>query len=233
MSIRLLTAAAFGAASILTGCVDADNDVVAVDPVTPVERTAAPAPSVTAGDYGIDNSHAEVGFAVQHLGLSRVRGTFDDVEATIRIPDGDLQNMRVEATAQIASVNTRNEKRDGHLQGDDFFDAANHPEMTFVSTGVSNIDGNTFDLMGDLTIRGTTKPVVLQGEFLGESPGMGAGRVVGFRAEGTINRKDFGLTWDNLVEGVQAVGDEVEIMIEIEGVQMANAADADGAEVDG
>ena len=230
MSTRLLTAAAFASAAILTGCADADT--ATVEPM-PVERTAAPAPGVTAGDYGIDNSHAEVGFAVQHLGLARVRGTFDDVEAMIRIPDGNIQNMSVEATAQIASVNTRNEKRDGHLQSPDFFDAASHPEMTFVSTGVSNIDGSVFELMGDLTIRGTTKPITLKGEFLGESPGMGAGRVVGFRADGTINRKDYGLTWDNLVEGVQAVGDEVTIMIEIEGVQMADATDADGAEVDG
>ena len=230
MSTRILTAAAFASAAILTGCVDADT--ATVEPI-PVERTAAAAPGVTAGDYGIDNSHAEVGFAVQHLGLARVRGSFDDVEAMIRIPDGNIQNMTVEATAQIASVNTRNEKRDGHLQSPDFFDAASHPEMTFVSTGVSNIDGSVFELMGDLTIRGTTKPITLKGEFLGESPGMGAGRVVGFRADGTINRKDYGLTWDNLVEGVQAVGDEVTIMIEIEGVQMADAADADGAEVDG
>ena len=229
MNTRLLTAATFAAASLLTGC--AADTADAPDP-TPIQPAAAPAPGVTAGDYAIDNSHAEVGFAVTHLGITKVRGSFDDVEATIRIPDGQIQNMQVEATAEIASVNTRNEKRDGHLQGGDFFDAASHPEMTFVSTGVSNIDGSSFDLMGDLTIRGTTKPVTLQAEFLGESPGMGAGRIVGFRANGEIDRKDFGLTWDNLVEGVQAVSDEVEIMIEIQGVQMANAADADGAEVE-
>jgi polyisoprenoid-binding protein YceI len=229
MSTRLFTATAFAAASVLAGC--AADTADAPEP-TPVQPTAAPAPSVTAGDYAIDNSHAEVGFAVTHLGLNRVRGTFDDVEATIRIPDGQIQNMEVEATAQIASVNTRNERRDGHLQSDDFFDAANHPEMTFVSTGISNIDGNEFDLMGDLTIRGTTKPITLDAEFLGESPGMGAGRIVGFRADGEINRKDFGLTWDNLVEGVQAVSDDVEIMIEIQGVEVAEAAEEGGTEVE-
>ena len=229
MSPRLFTAAAFAAASALAGCAADTADAPAP---TPVQPTAAPAPSVTAGDYAIDNSHAEVGFAVTHLGISKVRGSFDDVDATIRIPDGNLQNMQVTATAQIASVNTRNERRDGHLQGDDFFDAANHPEMTFVSTGVSNIDGNAFDLMGDLTIRGTTRPVTLQAELLGESPGMGAGRVIAFHAEGEIDRKAFGLTWDNAVESVPVVSDEVEIMIDVEGVQMENATDADGAEVE-
>jgi polyisoprenoid-binding protein YceI len=107
-------------------------------------RTDAVAQPASIPTWSIDHSHSEVGFAVRHLGISTVRGRFETVDATIQLDPDDLSTFSTTATVDVSSINTRNQRRDGHLRSDDFFDAENHPTLTFVSTRVTDVDGDTF-----------------------------------------------------------------------------------------
>jgi len=166
--------------------------------------------------WSIDASHSKVGFKVRHLGISSVRGEFTDYDATITMDDEDLQSIQASVTIQVASIYTRNERRDNHLRSDDFFSAEAFPAMTFESTGVANVEGTTFDLTGHLTIRDVTKEVVLTTEYLGAAQ-MGDSERAGFEARTTIDRTEYGLTWNRLTEaGGAVVGHDVEIILELE-----------------
>lgn len=166
--------------------------------------------------YQVDPSHSNLGFKVRHLGLSSVNGTFTEYEATATVDPADLTTLQAQATIQVASVDTGVERRDNHLRSDDFFNAEAHPTMTFVSTGVRNVDGNEFELVGDLTIRDVTKEVVLEGELVGMAE-MRGNTVLGFELEGRINRFDYGLKWNSLTEaGGLIVGEEVRLILELE-----------------
>jgi polyisoprenoid-binding protein YceI len=121
---------------------------------------------------------------------------------------------------RIESIDTGNEKRDDHLRSPDFFDAPNHPEMRFTSTEITDINGNTFQMKGDLTIRGTTKPVVFETELLGTAVDNEGRQRAGFTAATTINRKDFGLTWNRVTEaGGLVVGEDVDITLDIQTIR--------------
>ena len=166
--------------------------------------------------YNVDPVHSNVGFKVRHLGISNVNGSFTDYVATATVDPADLSTLKAEAVIQVASVDTGIERRDNHLRSDDFFNAEAHPTITFVSKEVRNIDGSEFELVGDLTIRETTKEIVLKGEFLGQAT-MRGNSVVAFEAEGRINRFDYGLKWDALTEaGGLMVGEEVRLTLELE-----------------
>ncbi len=170
------------------------------------------------GTYQLDVAHSQILFKVKHLGISTVTGKFTDFTGSIDVDPANLSSLRTKATIKTASVNTSNDGRDEHLKSPDFFDAETHPEITFVSTKVENLGGNTLKVHGDLTIRGVTKPIVLEGEFGGAADFMGTKRVA-FTAEGTINRKDFGVNWSKALDnGGLVVSDEVTIVLEIEGV---------------
>jgi polyisoprenoid-binding protein YceI len=126
----------------------------------------------------------------------------------------------VDATVRIESIDTGNEKRDDHLRSPDFFDAPNHPEMRFTSTEITNVNGNTFQMKGDLTIRGTTKPVVFETELIGTAVDNEGRQRAGFTAATTINRKDFGLTWNRVTEaGGLVVGEDVDITLDIQTIR--------------
>jgi polyisoprenoid-binding protein YceI len=128
----------------------------------------------------------------------------------------DLSTLKAEATIQVTSIDTGIERRDNHLRSDDFFNAEQFPEMKFVSKSVRNIDGESFELVGDLTIRDITKEVVLEGEFYGVGM-MGETRKAGFQAETTVNRFDYNLKWDRLTEaGGLVVAEEVKITLDLE-----------------
>lgn len=163
-----------------------------------------------------DRTHSNLGFKVRHLGISNVRGSFIDYDAVVRFDPEDLSTLAVDATIEVASISTENERRDNHLRSDDFFNAEQYPTMRFVSKGIRSIAGSEFELVGDLTIRDVTKEVVLEGEFFG----IGAtrnGRKAGFEAGTTVNRFDYNLRWDSLTEvGGLVVGEDVEIIIEME-----------------
>ena len=166
--------------------------------------------------WSIDASHSSISFKVRHLGIASVRGEFLTYDAEIMMDGADLNTLSVNATIETTSVDTGNERRDNHLRSDDFFGAEEFPEITFVSTGVTEVNGSRFHLAGDLTIKGVTKSVMLEGEFLGTAK-MGDSERAGFEATTTVNRKDFNLLWDNLTEaGGVIVGHDVEISLELE-----------------
>lgn len=177
-------------------------------------------PTAERAVFEIDKSHSTVGFKVRHLGIANVTGTFSDYMARVELDPNDLSSMAVAARINVESVDTGDERRDADLRSDNFFDAAQHPQIRFQSTGVTEVNGNAFKLAGDLTIRGVTKPVVLDGELIGVVPGPMGKQRVGIEARTTIDRRDFGLTWNRLTEaGGVIVGHDVTIILDIEAVQ--------------
>jgi len=170
-----------------------------------------------AATYKIDSSHAQTSFAVKHLVISTVRGEFGKTEGTLVIDDADVSKSSVEATIDVASVNTREEKRDAHLKSPDFFDVAKFPKMTFKSTKVEAAGAGKLKVTGDLTLKGVTKSVVLDvtGPTAEIKDPWGNTRR-GVSATGKINRQDFGVSWGKLIEAGPVVGDEVTIQIEAE-----------------
>lgn len=177
------------------------------------------APSLThAGTYVIDTAHTEVGFKVKHLLVSNVRGRFAKFDGKIEINEKDVTKSVVDVTIDVNSIDTGNAKRDGHLKSPDFFDAAKHPSMTFKSTKVEDAGGGKLKVTGDLTIRGTTKKVVLDVEGpTAEVKDPWGNQKRGLSASAKISRKAFGLRWNKLTEaGGAVVGDEVAIQLEVE-----------------
>lgn len=169
--------------------------------------------------FTVDRAHSNLGFKVRHLGITNVTGRFGDFAATLRVDPSDLTTLQTTATVQVASIDTGIERRDEHLRSDDFFDAANHPELTFVSREVRNVNGNSFELVGDLTIRGTTKEVVFDASYVGMAS-MGESQRIAFEASTVINRFDYGLKWDRLTEmGGLVAAEDVRIELEIQGIQ--------------
>ncbi len=177
---------------------------------------AAAAPTT----WNIDPAHTEVGFKVRHF-FSQVHGVFHAVEGTIVFDEADPSAVKVDATVKVASVDTGNEKRDGHLQSADFFNAEKDSTLSFKSTKVAKAGKNKFKITGDLTLRGVTKPVVFDAEFLGSSPvsvgGQSWGTKAGFSATTLVNRKDFGINWNKTLDtGGVMVDDMVTIELNIE-----------------
>lgn len=169
-----------------------------------------------AGTYRLDPMHATVGFVAKHMMVSKVRGKFDDVSATLTLAENPLDSS-VEVTIKPASVTTGVNDRDNHLRSADFFDVENHAELSFQSTGVKDFDGEEFLLVGDLTIRGVTHQVELKASFEGVGVNPWGAPVVGFSARTQIDREDWGLTWNAALEtGGVLVGKKVTIEIDAE-----------------
>ncbi len=174
--------------------------------------------------YKIDPAHSQVGFAVRHF-FSKVPGKFNTYEGTISVDPQDLSKSVVEVSIDTASIDTGNKDRDSHLQSPDFFDAQKFPKMTFKSTSITPQGTNKATMKGDLTMHGVTKPVTLDVEILGMGTGMGGRKSAGFEAKGKLNRQDFGVAWNKVLEGGGSVlGDEVEIAINVEGAGEKPAA---------
>lgn len=152
--------------------------------------------------------------------VSKVRGRFTTWGGTFGFDDDDPNKTRVDIEIDAASIETKDDQRDAHLRSADFLDAEQHPKLRFVSTGVRRIDETNFELTGDLTIRGTTKPVKLAVEYAGRTKDPWGGERVGFSAHTSINRKDFGLVWNVALEaGGVLVADKVDIEIELEAIR--------------
>lgn len=160
--------------------------------------TTAIGTTVTAGTWAIDPQHTEIGFTVRHL-MSKVRGSFPTTSGTV-VTTGNLAETTVSIEVDLSSIETGSEQRDAHLRTGDFFGVETHPTMTFTSTGVRE-NGDRFVLTGDLAIRGITKSVDLDVEFLGEGQDPWGGTRLGVEASGTINRNDFGISWNTPIEG--------------------------------
>ena len=171
-----------------------------------------------AATWEIDPAHASVEFRVRHLMVTWVKGTFPDVAGTVDIDETDLTKSQVNVTIGTASIDTNNAKRDEHLRSGDFFDTASYPAMTFVSKKIVAEGGLLRQVIGDLTIRGTTREVTLSvGELTPAVKDPWGHTRRGATATAEINRKDFGLTWNKAMEtGGVVVGDEVKITLDVE-----------------
>jgi polyisoprenoid-binding protein YceI len=171
-----------------------------------------------ASTWSIDPDHSNIGFKVRHLMVSNVKGNFDKHSGTVEINDKDITKSKVEVTIDTNSINTNVQKRDEHLRSADFFDVAKFPTMTFVSKKVTKAGKDKLKVTGDLTLHGVTKEVVLAVDGPTKESKDPWGNIrKGATATTTINRKDFGLTWNKALEtGGVVVGDEVVITLEIE-----------------
>jgi polyisoprenoid-binding protein YceI len=182
--------------------------------------TLAVAGPAAAAEYQIDASHSTVGFQVRHMAISKTNGVFDDYTGSFSFEPGKPESWSCEAVIQATSVNTNNQKRDDHLRSEDFFHVAEFPTLTFKSTGVKMEDAFEGILKGDLTIHGVTKPVELEFEVMGTVTDPWGNERAGFSATVKINRKDFDLSYNNVLEaGGLVVGDEIKITLEIEGIK--------------
>lgn len=174
--------------------------------------------------WQIDFSHSQIQFSVRHMMISKVRGTFEQFSGSINYDEVNPTNTIVDIAVDITSINTRDEQRDAHLRSADFFDAENFPMMTFKSTRVEQVNKHNGRLYGDLTIRGVTKPVVLDVTYEGQAQSPWGTTSAGFSATGKINRKEWDMQWNAALEtGGVLVGDDVTISIELELVKQPEA----------
>ncbi len=177
---------------------------------------ATAATGTTTRMYQIDKAHSEVAFQVRHL-VTRVRGRFADFEGTIEFDEADPTRSSVDVTIQAASVDTNEPTRDNHLRSADFFGVDEHKTLTFKSTAITRTGSDTFDVAGNLTIHGVTRPVVLHGTFLGKAKDPWGVERIGAEGEVTLNRKDYGLLWNAALEtGGFLVGDEVKVSLSVQ-----------------
>ena len=175
---------------------------------------------LTPGVWNVDPTHSTVGFVARHLMVTKVRGRFTSFSGTVTIADDPLRS-KVDASVDLASVTTGDENRDGHLKSADFFNVEANPTMTFVSTSLEP-RGEKFELTGDLTIGGITKPVAFELEFDGVNVDPWGNTKAGFNAVAEINRKEWGLAWNVALEtGGMLVGDKVKIELEIQAARAA------------
>jgi polyisoprenoid-binding protein YceI len=176
--------------------------------------------ATAAATWNIDSAHTDVGFSVRHMMITRVKGHFPGVSGTILIDEQDPSATRINVRLDAATITTRNEQRDAHLRSADFFDVEQHPELTFESRTVTPSGDDRYRVDGDLTIRGVTRPVVLEVEQEGEGIDPWGQARIGFTAATTINRRDYGLNWNQALEtGGVLVSDEVKISIEGQAVR--------------
>ncbi|MET1089014.1 MAG: YceI family protein, partial [Arthrobacter sp.] len=164
--------------------------------------------------WTLDNSHSEIAFTVRHAGISKVRGQFKEADATLDLAE-NVSDSKVNATIKTASFDSGDANRDGHVRGEDFFDVEKFPEISFVSKNIVP-KGDAYELQGDLTIKGITRPVALETELNGVAVDPFGNTRAGLTAETTISRKDFGLTWNAALEaGGVLVSDKVAINLEL------------------
>ncbi len=174
--------------------------------------------------WEIDSSHSSVHFSVRHLVIAKVRGSFGRWSGTVQVPNGDFSQATVAVTIDASSIATGVADRDGHLKSPDFFDVGQHPELRFAGKRVQPRSANEVDVIGDLTIKGITREVVLRVEQHGQAKDPWGNLRAAFTAKTSIDRGDFGLTWNQVLEtGGVVVGDRVDIEAEIEAVKQVEA----------
>lgn len=184
----------------------------------------------TATKWSLDPTHSEIMFKVKHMMISTVTGQFKKFDASVETQGEDFTTAKVQFTADIDSVDTNNAQRDGHLKNGDFFDAENHPQLSFVSSKLEKIDEESYKMYGTLTMRGVSKEVALDVEFGGIVPADPWGLTrAGFTVNGKINRKDYGVSFGVVSEtGAIMLGEEVKIQAQVQfvkaGAEVAAAA---------
>jgi len=175
-----------------------------------------------AGTYTIDPAHTRIGFVARHAMVTKVRGAFNEFEGSAVLDGDDPADSTAKVTIKAGSIDTRNAQRDEHLRNNDFLDVASYPEITFASTGVRQTGEAEFELTGDLTIKGVTNPVTIPFTYEGSATDPFGNLRVGFEGSVTINRKDFGVTWNATLEtGGVLVSDKITLEFEVSAVKNA------------
>lgn len=176
----------------------------------------------SATTWVIDPMHSEVQFKVKHLMVSTVTGQFSQFDGQLVMDGDDFSDAKITFSADVASISTGNEQRDGHLKSAEFFDAEQFPKLTFESTGMTKTGDDMYDLAGHLTMHGVTKPVTLKVEYGGQMVDFYGNTKAGFEVTGAIKRKEFGLTWDGVTEaGGVVVSDDVKLILNIQVAKQA------------
>lgn len=179
-----------------------------------------------AATWSFDKAHSSVGFSVRHMVISKTIGNFDDFEGVMEFDGENVASGTVELTVQMASIDTDDEKRDGHLKTGDFFDVEKYPTMTFKSTKISNVKGSSFQMVGILTLKGVSKEVTFDCEFNGTLVDPWGNTRAGFSAETEINRQDFNVSFSKILDnGGLMVSDMVTINLEMEAIQAVEQND--------
>lgn len=172
---------------------------------------------VQAADWDFDKAHSNISFSVRHMVISKIKGSFGDFEGQVQFDGKSMEAGSAAITIQVPSINTDNKDRDEHLQGPDFFDAVKYPTITFKSRKIIAGEDGAFTMIGDLTIKGVTREVKLDGEFNGVVEDPWGNTRAGFSASTKINRQNFNVAWSNqLKDGSLIVGDDIDINMEIE-----------------
>ncbi|HXL20150.1 MAG TPA: YceI family protein [Streptosporangiaceae bacterium] len=186
--------------------------------------TTASVPVLTelTGTYTLDPAHSRIGFVARHAMVTKVRGAFNEFEGTATLDGANPANSSAQVTISAASIDTRNAQRDEHLRGNDFLAMQEYPKITFASTGVRQAGETTFDVTGDLTIKGVTNSITIPFEFEGAAKDPFGNERVGFEGSVAINRKDYGVTWNAALEGGGVlVSDKVTLEFEISAIKNA------------
>ena len=187
-----------------------------------MSTASAPALTDLTGTWTLDPAHTRIGFVARHAMVTKVRGSFNEFEGTAVLDGANPANSHAEVTIKAASIDTRNAQRDEHLRSNDFLAMQEHPEITFISTGVRQVDETTFELTGDLTIRGITKSVTIPFTFEGAAKDPFGNLRAGFEGSVAINRKDWGVTWNAALEGGGVlVSDRVTLEFEVSAIKSA------------
>ncbi|HEV2068307.1 MAG TPA: YceI family protein [Acidimicrobiales bacterium] len=187
--------------------------------------TTTTVPTTLTGDYTLDPGHSRIGFVARHAMVTKVRGSFNEFEGSGYFDAENPANSRLALTIQAASIDTRNADRDAHLRSNDFLDMQQYPEITFVSTAVEQVDDEHYRVTGDLTIKGVTKPAIVELEFTGAAVDPYGNQRIGLEGSATINRKDFGVSWNAPLEaGGVLVGEKVVLEFEVSAIKTASVA---------
>ena len=178
--------------------------------------------SVPTGTYSVDPGHSSVEFAVKHLGIATVKGSFSSFEGTLEVGD-DLSSARAYGTVDVASVNTREAARDEHLRSPDFFDAERSPQLRFESTEIRPLDEDVFEIVGQLEMRGVTREITLTAEIQGRETDPWGNERVGLEVTGELRRGDWGLTWNQVLgSGNLLVADKVKLSLDLSAVKQSS-----------
>ena len=178
--------------------------------------------AATVTKWVIDPMHSEVQFKVKHLVISTVTGFFKSFEGSLESENDDFEDAEIDFSLDIDSIDTNQSQRDEHLKSPDFFDAAQHPKISFKSTSFKKTGDDEYKLAGDLTIKGITKPVILNAEYGGSTNDFYGNTKAGFEVTGKINRKDFGLVYDGVTEaGSVVLGEDIKLLINVQFAKQA------------
>jgi polyisoprenoid-binding protein YceI len=186
-----------------------------------MSNASATSTIVPTGTWTVDRAHSNVGFAVKHMGIATVRGEFGEFDGTLEIGD-DLSTAKAHGTVKAASVDTSEAQRDDHLRSPDFFDAEQHPELSFESTQIEALDNEEFRITGKLTIHGITQEIVLHADYQGTDVDPWGNQRVGLEVTGQLSRGDYGMKFNQaLGSGNMLVGDKVKLELDISAVKQA------------